>query len=78
MRHPEPAFIGQETVHIAEKISEIRSVYPKRLKGAIPEIAGTIVFTDTNDKSISRLKVNRDLSCELRTRSVVFKVLKTK
>ena len=43
-RHPEPAFIKQENVHIAETISEIRPILKAEHKGTDPEFASKIVF----------------------------------
>lgn len=43
-RHPEPALIQQEIVHIAENISEFQPPMMAEHKGSIPEIAGKIVY----------------------------------
>ncbi len=43
-RRSEPALNGQENVHIAEEISEIRPVLQAEHKGEIPEIASKIVY----------------------------------
>lgn len=49
-RHTEPALTGQENVHIAETISEIRPTLKAEHKGTDPEIAGKIVFMGTTGK----------------------------
>ena len=49
-RHSEPALVKQEIVHIAETISEIRPDIQAEHKGAVPEIAGKIVFTGSTGK----------------------------
>ena len=43
-RQPEPALIEQETVHIAETISEIRPIIQAEHKGLVPDLAGKIVY----------------------------------
>jgi site-specific recombinase XerD len=49
-RQTEPAEIQQETVHIAEMISEIRPIIVSEHKELTPEIAGKIVFTGSIGK----------------------------
>ena len=49
-RQTEPAFIEQETVHIAETISEIPPIIKAEHKGEIPEMASKIVFTGSTGK----------------------------
>jgi hypothetical protein len=68
VRHPEPAFLGQETVHIAGLTSEIRLILKAEHKGEIPETAGKIVFIGTKGKSTKgtstkRKKLSSDLFC---------------
>lgn len=50
LRQIEPAVIQQETVHIAEVISEIQPNILAEHKGLIPESAGKIVFLGTTGK----------------------------
>jgi len=49
-RHTEPAVIQQETVHIAETISEIRSDIQAEHKELTPEFASKIVFRGNTGK----------------------------
>ena len=49
-RQPEPAVVQQETVHIAETISEFRSDIQAEHKELTPEIASKIVFLGSTGK----------------------------
>jgi site-specific recombinase XerD len=49
-RHPEPAPIEHETVHIAESISEIRPQIQAEHKGLIPEFASKVDFSGSIGK----------------------------
>ncbi|MDP3642023.1 MAG: tyrosine-type recombinase/integrase [Bacteroidota bacterium] len=49
-RRTEPAPIGQETVHIAETISEIQPTFKAEHKGIVPEIASKIVYEGITGK----------------------------
>lgn len=49
-RHTEPALIKQETVHIAEVISEIQPILKAEHKGIDPEFAGKIVLSRSTGK----------------------------
>jgi integrase/recombinase XerD len=49
-RHTEPALIKQETVHIAEVISEIQPNEKAEHRGAVPEIASKIVYLGITGK----------------------------